>query len=322
MTKLRIGVMGCASIAVRAMMPAMQGCQEVEIIAVASRTKDKAEKTARMFDCDAIKGYERLLERDDIDAVYMPLPTGLHEEWVIKTLEAGKHILVEKSFAENYQSARRMLKLAKAKKLLVMENYLFPQHSQYAWVKDLIASGDLGHIHLFRSTFGFPPLPMNNFRYSRELGGGALLDAGGYVLKASQLFLGNDLKLLCSSLNYEDPSDVDIYGDAMLRNSVGQVAQVSFGFNYYYQCCFEFLGSRGKLIVERAYTPPPGFMPKVYLEYQDLKKEIILTDDNYYINMCSLFAQTVQSPDDYTIHWNAGLNQARLIDAVRKGDST
>ncbi|MBW2345214.1 MAG: Gfo/Idh/MocA family oxidoreductase, partial [Deltaproteobacteria bacterium] len=105
----------------------------------------------------------------DIDAVYMPLPTGLHEEWVLKTLEAGKHILVEKSFAENIRSARAMVDLARGKKLLVLENFLFPHHLQHAWVNDLIARDELGDIHLLRCTFGFPPLPGNNFRCGQSL---------------------------------------------------------------------------------------------------------------------------------------------------------
>ncbi len=189
MNNLRMGVMGCANIAWRAMIPAMIACKEIHLVAIASRTREKAQKFADQFNCDAIVGYEHLLGRDDIDAVYMPLPTGLHDEWVAKTLEAGKHILVEKSFAENYASARSMVSLAQEKNLLVMENFLFPHHAQHAWVSDLIARGELGEIQLLRSTFGFPPLPRDNFRYNKALGGGALLDAGAYVVKAATLFL-------------------------------------------------------------------------------------------------------------------------------------
>ena len=318
MSKLRIGVMGCADIAWRAMIPAMMECEDVFLVAIASRTEEKARKFADRFKCNAFVSYEKLLDRDDIDAVYMPLPTGLHEEWVLKTLEAGKHILVEKSFAENIRSARAMVDLARGKKLLVLENFLFPHHLQHAWVNDLISRGDLGGIHLLRCTFGFPPLPRDNFRYDRKLGGGALLDAGAYVVKASQLFLGSDLKVLGAKLKYDDDLGVDIYGDAMFKNNMGQIAQVSFGFNYFYQCNYEFLGTKGKLVVERAFTPPPGFRPTVHLEYQDRKQEFTLAEDNYYANMCRFFARTVITQNDFQTHWDALISQAKLLDAIRK----
>ena len=318
MSSLRMGVMGCANIAWRAMIPAMIKCDEVDLVAVASRTAGKARKFADRFNCDAVVGYEKLLERDDVDVVYMPLPTGLHDEWVVKTLEAEKHILVEKSFAENYASARSMVGLAQAKKLLVLENFLFPHHSQHGWVNDLIARGELGEIQLLRSTFGFPPLSRDNFRYNRDLGGGALLDAGAYVVKVSTLFLGNDLTLLGAALKYDTDLGVDIYGDAMFKNAEGQIAQVSFGFNYYYQCHYELLGTEGKLIVERAFTPPPGFRPVVWLEHQDLKQRFTLPADNHYINMLRFFATAVRNEQDFSTHWDALLWQAKHLDTIRK----
>jgi len=318
MSKLRIGVMGCADIAWRAMLPAMMECEDVCPVAIASRTEEKARKFADRFKCDAFVGYEKLLDCDSIDAVYMPLPTGLHEKWVIKTLEAGKHILVEKSFADNIRSARAMVDMAQEKKLLVLENFLFPHHFQHTWVKNLIAGGELGDIHLLRCTFGFPPLPRNNFRYDRHLGGGALLDAGAYVVKASQLFLGSDLKILGANLKCDDDLGIDIYGDAMFKNNVEQIAQVSFGFDYYYQCNYELLGTKGKLVVERAFTPPPGLRPTVSLEYQDRKQMITLSEDNYYVNMWRYFARTVINREDFQMHWDALICQAKLLDDIRK----
>ena len=318
MNKLRMGVMGCADIAWRGMIPAMIECDRVKLVAVASRTEEKARKFARRFNCDALTGYDKVLARGDIDAVYMPLPTGLHEEWVVKTLEAGKHILVEKSFAENYESALKMVNLAKAKNLLIQENFLFPHHSQSTWVKDLVARGELGEILLLRSTFGFPPLSRDNFRYNKDLGGGALLDSGTYVVKASQLFLGNELEVIGADLTHDDELGVDVFGSAMLKNQVKQVAHVSFGFNCYYQCILELLGTKGKLMVERAFTPPPGFRPTVRLEHQDRKQEYILDADNHYINMCRFFADTVTNTTYSQSHWDSLLNQARLLDALRR----
>ena len=105
--------MGCAAIAQRSVVPAMLTMPEYNVVAVASRTAEKAEAFARQFGCEAITGYENLLSRPDIDAIYMPLPTGLHHTWVIQSLAAGKHVLAEKSIAADYASAEEMVTLAK-----------------------------------------------------------------------------------------------------------------------------------------------------------------------------------------------------------------
>ena len=318
MSIVRLGIMGCADIAWRAMAPAALECTEVELVAAASRTAEKAQRFAVQFNCDPLVGYDKLLERDDIDAIYMPLPTGLHYKWVIRTLLAGKHILVEKSFAPNYATCQAMVKMAQEKNILILENFLFPHHSQHDWVNDYISRGKIGEVQLFRSTFGFPPLPKDNFRYSKKLGGGSLLDVGAYVVKAASLFLGSDLILLGAALKYDDVLGVDIYGDALFKNLKGQVAQLSFGFNYFYQCHYELLGSKGKIVVERAFTPPPGFRPAVHVGQQGRNLEITLPADNHYVNMLSFFAVTVRTPGDFPTHWNDLLLQAGLLESIRK----
>ena len=316
MSVLRIGVMGCSSFAQRAMMPALQECDAVELVCVASRTKEKAEEVAQEFGCEAVVGYSALLMRNDVDAVYMPLPSGLHEEWCTKALEAGKHLLVEKSFAENHRSAHQMLSLARNKNLLIFENFQFQTHSQWASIKNYMNSGELGDVHLVRATFGFPPLPKDNFRWNKELGGGALLDTGAYMTKVSQLLLGTGLEVLGASLKEDSEMGVDIYGEATFRNSAGQVAQVAFGFDYFYQCRVELLGTKGKLSTNRVFTAPPGFKPTLLIEKQVEAEEIKLPTDNHYVNMWRWFASEVRS-DDFSTHWEILLDQARLLDEVR-----
>ena len=134
----------------------------------------------------------------------------------------------------------------------------------------------------------------------------------------AQIFLGVDLVLLSAELKYDDTLGVDIYGHAMLKNSRGQVAQVSFGFDFYYQCHYELLGSKGKLVVERAFTSPPGFKPRVRIEYQDTRKEFTLDADNQYVNMCHFFADAVRMEKNWQTHQDALLAQAQLLEAIRK----
>jgi len=298
------------------MLPVFRDCPDTTLVCVASRDMAKAEETAALFSCDAVEGYDDLLSRADLDAVYMPLPTGLHAEWASKTLMAGKHLLIEKSLASDLETATAIMSLARRQGLLVMENFQFQTHRQWRWIKGFVASGELGDVHLVRSTFGFPPLPKDNFRWNPELGGGALLDTGAYMAKVSQQFMGRDLEVIASCLSYDDDTGVDLYGEAMFRNGLGQVSQVAFGFDYHYQCRLELLGTQGKLSTGRIFTAPPGVPTTMTVESREGSRDITLEADNHFANMVTWFAREAAA-GNYEPHWQDGLDQARLIDQMR-----
>lgn len=319
MSKLKIGVLSCANIAKRSVVPAILSIPEFELVAIASRTEEKANEFAQLFNCEAIIGYQELIDRPDVDVVYMPLPTGLHEEWVMKCLDAGKHILIEKSLAMNFESANKMVQKAKEKGLLIMENFMFLYHGQHKLVKQLIEEGEIGEIRCFRSSFGFPPLPEDNFRYNKELGGGALLDAAAYTIRASQLFLGYDISVEASSLNYLN-HDVDIYGGAYLKGNNGIFSEVAFGFDNYYQCNYEIWGSKGKITAQRAFTPGADFKPIITLEKQGEVINYEAQAENHFINILNEFKRCIIE-DDMFVKYTEILNQARLIQELRdKGE--
>jgi hypothetical protein len=298
------------------MIPAIHACDAMRLTSIASRSPDKARELARQFQCEPETGYHALLTRDDVDAVYIPLPTGLHEEWCTRALNAGKHLLVEKSFACDLPSASRMIELADRNHLLVMENFQFQTHRQWPLIQGFMTSGELGEVHLIRSTFGFPALPRDNFRWNPDLGGGALLDAGAYMTKVSQLLLGMDLDVRGASLQMDPGTGVDLYGEAMLRNRRGQVAQVAFGFDYFYQCRVEVLGTKGRLSALRVFTAPPGHEPLLVLETPEGRTEIRVPEDNHYVNMWNRFAHEVRKGEYGDAH-AALLDQARLLHEVR-----
>lgn len=318
MKKLRIGVMGCANIAIRSVIPAIKALpQQYELIAVSSRNAEKAKEVARIFDVESVTGYENLVDREDIDVVYMPLPTGLHEEWGIRLLNAGKHILIEKSFALSYESASKLTAIANTRQLLLMENFMFQYHSQHQWVWHQINRNELGQIRLFRSQFGFPPLDKNNFRYDVHLGGGALLDAGAYTVKASQWFLGNSLSVAAATLYIDSGRDVDIYGNATLINEKGQVSQISFGFDNFYQCNYEFWGSTGRLVAERAFTPKPDEKPVILFERNGIAERISMKNDNHFQNLLIEFHARVTGKE-YNKHLEEILAQSKILTAIKQ----
>lgn len=315
---IRIGVMGCANIARRSVIPAILANPELRLAGVASRTPEKGREFARQFGCEFLGTYPQLLDRDDVEAVYMPLPTGLHAEWAAQALEAGKHLLVEKSLADSLGAAERLVALAGRSGLVMMENYMFQYHAQQAAVKEIVRES-LGEIRLFRATFCFPPLPAGNFRYDKALGGGALLDAGGYPLKASQSFLEGDLQVLSACLNF-NAEGVDIWGGAMLSATRGTTrlpVQIAFGFDQFYQCGLEFLGQRGRLTTQRTFTAGTDVVPTAWLETAGQKREIQLPADNHFARILAEFCRRVRAGAS-ALTGAENLCQARLQEQVRR----
>ncbi len=312
------GILGCANIAKNEVIPAIKSVQDSKLIAVASRDLGKALEFAEMFDCIAIHGYETLLKRDDIDAVYIPLPTGMHFEWAMKAFEYGKHVLIEKSATTSFGEAQKLVQLAQSKNLAIVENFQFQHHSQHQSVVELIENGEIGEIRCFRSSFGFPPFSVdNNIRYNKYLGGGALLDAGAYVLKISSFMLGDGFEVASAYLNHHKEFDVDWFGGAFLVNKAkGCFSEVAFGFDNFYQCNYEIWGSKGKITSTRAFTAKVNFSPSIILEKQGYSEEIKLPIDNAFQNMISYFESTVKI-NNFSKEWEAILTQARLIEEVK-----
>lgn len=319
MISVKFGVLGCASIAKRLVLPAMKSLPNIELIAVASRVAEKAALFASEFGCKAIIGYENLLQLPDIDAIYMPLPTALHYEWAHRALDAGKHLFLEKSLACDLSEAQSIVEKARSKGLLVKENYMFEYHSQQAAVSELVRTR-VGQIRLFRANFGFPPLQHDNFRYDPSLGGGALLDAGGYVLKSLGVFFPDYVPQVRAATLAMGESGVDIAGAAMVdlvRDSQCIPAHLAFGFDHHYQCSIEVWGNKAKLSTDRTFTAGPGYTPSVRIETATGVENHVMPADNHFQAILARFVESLQMKD-LTVEYDAILIQAKLQEDLRR----
>jgi len=317
MSNYRVGVLGCASIAKRMVIPAVNECDSTSLVKIASRTEDQAKTWSAQHGCGHAKSYDDLLADPDIDIIYIPLPTGLHYEWIMKSLEAGKHVLAEKSIAHEREFVEKIIEYAKKKNLAVFENFMFKHHPQFDFAKQQVAEGAIGKLTLLRSSFGFPPFKDDNIRYQQELGGGALLDAGAYTCMAAQIFLGKGIRVAGSTLCIDSRYDVDTLGAAQLRNSHNQIAQLAFSFDNYYQCNIELWGTQGKLTMERSFTAGPGIRPKVVIERQDERKEYTLPAANHFSLLLSSMTDSLDK-GDWSGETETILEQARLINDIKQ----
>lgn len=316
--KLRVGIMGASAFALRAMGPGLTGVEGMELAAVASRDPEKAASAAQKLGCRAVDGYEGLLADAKIDAIYMPLPTGLHREWGMAVLRAGKHLLVEKSLAGNLGDARLLVAEARRQGVALLENFLFPRHSQTAWVQENLSAGKIGRLRFFKAAFTIPSLDDGNFRYCRDAGGGALLDTGAYMVKSVSVFLGGGAELLGASMQECPRRGVDVGGSAGYLSASGVAAQLEWGFDCAYQCSWEFVGDAGRIFCGRALTPPPGFPPPVCIHQGSREEDIELTPDDHYSKQWGYFSRLACDAPMREAEYQVSLKQAEGLEEIAR----
>lgn len=249
--------------------------------------------------------YQSMVLSEDIDAVYIPLPPALHYKWAKLALENGKHVLLEKPSTTSLKDTDKLLAIASANGLALHENYMFMFHNQLDAINRILESGVIGEIRLYRISFGFPRRPCGDFRYNKQLGGGALFDAGGYTIKYASYLLGKGAKLVTANRNYISNFDVDIYGSATMINEKGDVAQLSLGMDNDYRCELEVWGSQGTFITNRVLTAPDGFIPTYTIKKDQNVETYNLPADDAFLKSIEWFKLCIDNEhirkDNYEI---------------------
>ena len=333
---IRIGVLGTSGIAERRMIPAIRKETSFQYAGVAFSTREemgfegteadfapllvqkqeKAERIRNRFGGRSYTGYEMLLADPDIDAVYIALPPAMHAVWIRAALLRGKHVLAEKPFTTREEDTREMVELANRWDLALIENYGFGLHAQMGLIRQWMEDGMIGEMRMVRAAFGFPHRDNDDFRYKLALGGGALLDCGGYTLKAGTLMLGMETEVVTASSTVTDGHEVDVFGSATLRRPDGLCAQLAWGMDQSYRCELEIWGSRGMITAPRIFTAPDGFPAPVILKTGTETVEKKAADDQFQ-RILERFAHCVREENTRRCVMDEILRQASLTGEVR-----
>jgi predicted dehydrogenase len=190
---MRIGVLGAARIAPAALLKPARVVDDVEVGAIAARDRGRAQAFAARYGVPAVHdSYDSLLADPSLDAVYIPLPNGLHAQWTLAALKAGKHVLVEKPFSANAAQAREVAAVADATGLVVMEAFHYRYHPLARRMAELVGDEELGTVLRVDAAMCFPLPRFSDIRYDYDLAGGALMDAGCYAVHALRLLAPAD----------------------------------------------------------------------------------------------------------------------------------
>ncbi|WP_165248320.1 Gfo/Idh/MocA family protein [Paludisphaera soli] len=323
---LRWGLLGCARICRRGLIPGIRASESGTLAALASRSGDQAKAWAAEFGIPkAYASYEELLADPEIDAVYIPLPNELHKPWSEKAADAGKHVLCEKPLALDADEARAMAEHCRSRGVLLMEAFMWRHQPRTHAVRKLVDDGAIGELRQVRATFSFPIDP-GDWRLDPKRGGGPMWDVGCYGVNAARLFAKGEPTRV-EAVGRLAPNGVDLTVAAVLQFPGDVLATVDCSFEQPFQCVYELVGSRGVLTVPDGFLPPVEG-PGATLRTMAAPSDVAASDDrtesltfpavDQYAAMVDAFDRSVaagalEAPAE------DGVAQMRVLDAVLRG---
>ncbi|HEY4011870.1 MAG TPA: Gfo/Idh/MocA family oxidoreductase [Polyangiaceae bacterium] len=256
MSRIGWGIIGCGWIGTEAVAPSIAWSQNGRLVAVASRDRDLAEAKAREIGADkAYAPYEAMLADPEVEAVYIGLPNGLHEEWAIRCAEAGKHVLCDKSLTMTVASARRIAAAFRSRGLRLIEGFMYRHHPQWTLVRSLVAEGRIGAVRIVRSSFCGRFDKPTNHRWSASLGGGALWDLTCYCVNVSRYVTRAEPVRVAAFADARTPEGVDASTAASLEFEGGVLASVTGSLRAGREQSVVLVGDEGTIEVVSPFLP-------------------------------------------------------------------
>ena len=224
---VRWGILGTGGIT-RALLTGARRSSAVEIVAVGSRTRERAtEFAAEHGIARAHASYEALLADPDVEAVYISLPNSLHHPWTLRALEAGKHVLCEKPYSRRPADVAAAFEAADRAGLVLSEAFMWRHHPQARTIVELLP--ELGELQTIRATFSFVIERQSDVRLRSDLDGGSLMDVGSYCVSGARLLTGEEPDVVFGT-QVVGPSGVDVRFNGLLHFPGGAVAEFMSGF--------------------------------------------------------------------------------------------
>ncbi len=309
-------VIGNSSIAQRRILPAMERLPEIHSISIGTSNITERDLPSNSKIATIYPSYENALAESKAQIVYISTINSCHEEIADKALDKGCHVIVDKPAFLNLASSRRLIEKASNKKLLLAEAAVFLSHPIYVEISKI--SETLGPLTRVVGVFSMPPFLDDNFRYHKNLGGGALNDLGPYAVAMSRFFMHQPpQKVACTILQNHPTSDVEISFALTAQYGDGKSMVGLFGFDTEYQNHIRAFGPKVSIFVDRAYTPPPDGQQEILVRSENQASSISIDPaDSFEIAITNML-QAINS-EDFEPYYAALLADAEMLDLMRE----
>ena len=313
-----IGLLSTANINKEILAGAAES-DRVEVVAVGSRTTETAAAYAREHGLERAHGsYDALLADPDVDAIYISLPNGLHHEWTLKALAAGKHVLCEKPYSRRAADVEAAFDAADTAGLVLMEAFMYRHHPQTLKVQELVAAGAVGRICAVKTTFTFPLASLSNVRALPELDGGALMDVGCYCISGIRALAGEPERVRGEQVTGTTGIDMAFHGTLRCADDV--VGQFEASFRSPKRQGLEVVGEDGVLVVDAPWRVDWGGSVAIARrsggEAADVVEVVEVAAANSYRLELENLADAITGTSAQLIGRADALGQARTIEAL------
>jgi len=314
---VRWGILSTADIN-RKLIPGAHASPTVDLLAVASRDKGRAESFAREWNIERAYGsYDELLADADVEAVYIPLPNTLHVEWTIRAVEAGKHVLCEKPLSRHPADVEAAFDAAARNDRLLMEAFMYRHNPQTHRLSELVDEGAIGDLRLVRSVFSYSLYDDANIRLQTDVEGGALMDVGCYCVSGSRLLAGEPEYVYGDA--WYGPSGTDWVFAGTMRFPGNVVATFDCGTALPERDELEAVGSEGSLFLD---DPWHCNLPVIELRRDGgIERIEVAYEDSYRLELENL-SDAIRGEGDLLLGREEALGQARALEALHESATT
>lgn len=315
--QLNWGILGCARIAERALIPAIREARNARLFGIAARDKARAREWAEKYTIQNFYAdYPSLLGDPEIEAVYIPLANHLHAEWAIRAAQAGKHVLCEKPLALTADEVRAMYRRANDAGVLLMEAFMYRFHPQFQKTMELLKLGEIGDVCSLRSTFSFSYIGDEaNYRWDKAMGGGALYDVGCYTISAARTVFGAEPLSVFALSRLRAQTGVDLATSLLLEFPRDRQALLDCAFDIPFQSRLEVAGAGGRISLERAFSAK-DFDVGIKIFRGNDPETILVPAANQYTRMIEHFGEAARGFCAPRFGEMDALGNARTIDAA------
>ena len=311
------GVIGARSmVATRAVMPAIDASESARLVAVSSLGGPVPEPWAHL----GAGLYEDVIDHPEVEVVYIPLPNGMHLEWVERAVAAGKHVLCEKPIAPSAGEARRMAVAAAEAGVLLAEAWMTPFDARWRAAMSLATAGDLGDVIDIDASFTFTigPDGADNYRWSTEHGGGALLDVGIYCLGPIVELWGVEPDVVEATTLWH-PTGVDARTEATLEWIDGRQARIRCSFVDPEEQRIEIIGTRASLVLPNdAHTGGRRADTIVVAAGDHTVDRLRVTPTDPYLGMVDAFTDSVRGDTTWPRPMSASVDLLTLLERIEQ----
>jgi len=264
--KVKWGILGAANIAVHKVVPGMQVGEWSEVVAIASRDFNKAERAAEALGIPKAYGsYEALLADQQVEAIYNPLPNHLHVSWSIKAADAGKHVLCEKPLSLTVAEAKTLLAARDRNGVQIGEAFMVRTHPQWLRTRGLIKSSRIGELRAITGVFSYFNRDRANVRNIAEYGGGGIMDIGCYPITTSRFIYDEEPSRVIGLIERDPEFGTDRLASAMMEFPSGHATFICSTQLVPYQR-MQFLGTKGRIEIEIPFNAPPDRETRIYID--------------------------------------------------------